>query len=425
MSFRVVYVNIDFSDGQVVVELSGGLAKQEFEASILQALNGLTVSPLSSNIGPSSLSASHLASTATNPSLDGDQMDVAQDENNVDVDVPTENTSTTMSPNASSDVQNLFQDRRRRLGAEKQEKEDDEKAKRKAKTESSQQAIEVAPGSVKAKQADYAQQRRKRLLEQKLEHERIMRQIIDDKNARKENEARRKALAKAKAEAYDGADGLIDQQLSDEVHKANTIILGTCALQVRLFDGSTVRKGFMPHDTLRTHVRAWIDEQGPDGDLPYTLKQILTPLPNRTFNISAEDESLASLGLTPNATLVKVPVPGYTLAYTANQGLISRGVSAGYNAILVGVNLITGIIGTTLGIGQPTPPAAVGSGEGAVTREPHATKVGVHVNSLQTPQEHRHQHQLYNGNQVCNLSRFYMRIRARLNPIAQLRTPEG
>lgn len=47
-------------------------------------------------------------------------------------------------------------------------------------------------------------------------------------------------------------------------------------LQVRLFDGSSVRSSFSPLDTIHDGVRPWLDRQCADGTCPYTLKHILT-----------------------------------------------------------------------------------------------------------------------------------------------------
>jgi UBX domain. len=50
-------------------------------------------------------------------------------------------------------------------------------------------------------------------------------------------------------------------------------------LQVRLFDGSSVRSSFTPTQSIRNDVRAWLDQKMEDDNRPYNLKHILTPLP--------------------------------------------------------------------------------------------------------------------------------------------------
>lgn len=331
----------------------------------------------------------------------------------------TSSITSTPSPSSSSTqpsqtVQNLLADRRRRLEIDKREKEEKDKAERKAKAEARKTSVTADPNSAKAKQATYAEQQRKRQQEAKVERERILKQIEHDKIERKEKEELRKALAKAEAEAEgsggsDGAGGLVDQQLSSEMSKGTKAAgVSECPIQVRMFDGSTLRNRFSPEQTVRSEVRPWVDKQRSDGDSPYTFKQILAPLPNRSLSISDEEESLRSLGLTPSATLVMIPVKGYTAAYD-NQGILSKGASAGYSIVSTGAGLVTGAIGTFLGVGQATTP----EGENVVQEstsppapEPGArgTASGINIRTLQDQQGNRDEHQLYNGNQVCDLT---------------------
>lgn len=263
------------------------------------------------------------------------------------------------------------------------------------------------PDSAKAKQATYAQQQRKRQQDAKLERDRILRQIEHDKAERKEKEFQRKASANAQAEGNDGAGGLVDQQLSSEMNCGpRSSDAKECAIQVRLFDGGTTRHKFPSEKTLRTDVRAWVDRERSDGDLPYTFKQILAPLPNRTFSISEEEESLQSLGLAPSATLVIVPIQGYTTAYGGNQGILSRGAAAGYNVVSVGAGLVTGAFGTVLGLGQATAQGEEPTNRESTTQieapgsEHRGAASGINIRTLRDQQENQEDHHFYNGNQV-------------------------
>lgn len=176
----------------------------------------------------------------------------------------TSNAIQSMASSASAEgqpshaVQNLLADRRRRLETDKKEKDAAEKAERKAKAEARKEAMVVAPDSAKAKQATYAAQQRKRQQEAKLERDRILKQIEHDKAERKEKEERRKAIIKPEAEGNDGAGGLVDQQLASEVNFPKSTRSRDCAVQVRLFDGSTVRNRFPSDQTLRGNVRPWM-----------------------------------------------------------------------------------------------------------------------------------------------------------------------
>ena len=298
----------------------------------------------------------------------------------------------------SQAVQNLLADRRRRLEIDKKEKDTAEKAERKSKAEARKEAMIMAPDSAKAKQATYAVQQKKRQQEAKLERERILRQIEHDKAERKEKEARRKAIAKTEAEGMDGAGGLVDQQLTSEVSSLKSTRSKECAMQIRLFDGSTIRSRFPSDQTLRGNVRQWVDHHKSD-DVPYTFKHVLTPMPNRTLSISEEEETLQSLGLTPSATLVIVPVQGYTNAYNDGQGIVSKGASAGYNVVSAGAGIITGALGNFLGFGRATAPGDIPE---ARNDEADTTGVGsgINIRTLRDQRANQDDHQLYNGNQV-------------------------
>ena len=301
----------------------------------------------------------------------------------------------------SQAVQNLLADRRRRLEIDQKEKEAAESADRKAKADARQAAIMTDPNSAKAKQATYAAQQRKRQQDAILERERILRQIEHDKVERKEKEEQRKALARAEVQEKDDS-ALADEQLKNEINRPRPTRSKECAIQVRMFDGGNIRHKFSSEATLRTDVRAWIDKERLDGDIPYTFKQILTPLPNRTLSISDEEESLHSLGLTPSATLVMVPVQGYTAAYD-HQGLVSRGASTGYNVISGGAGMITGALRTILGFGQATAQTNEAEGNsvgGDTTPETRGAGSSINIRTLRDQREGREDHQLYNGNQV-------------------------
>ena len=304
----------------------------------------------------------------------------------------------------SQAVQNLLADRRRRLEIDRREKGAAEKAERKAKAEARKEAMTVAPDSARAKQASYAAQQRKRQQEDKLERERILSQIEHDKSERKAKEERRKATAKAESDNTDGTRELIERQLASEIGSPRSTKPRDCAVQIRLFDGSTIRSRFLSDQTLRGNVRPWIDSTKSD-DIPYTFKQVLTPMPNRTLSISEEEENLESLGFSPSVTLVIVPVQGYTAAYSGGQSIISKGVSVGYNVMSAGAGIVGGAFGTLLGLGQATTPGELPDTHDTRTQgiaEADSTGTGANINirTLRDQRNDQDDQQLYNGNQV-------------------------
>lgn len=286
-------------------------------------------------------------------------------------------------------------------------KDDREKADGEIGSESRRQEIIVEPDPAKVKQAQYAQQQRNRKKEAKLERERILRDIENNKAERKAKEERRKALARIEAEANDDAGKLASQQLARKASQPQQKSSEDCAIQVRLFDGGTVRHRFPANQSLRSHVRLWIEEQKLDGGMPFTFKHILVQSPNRSFSMTEEHQSLQSLGLTPSATLIITPVQGYATAYAGGQNILSRGLFAAYSLIVSMIGLVTGALGTFFGTGgtvtagsEEELPSAVEHGppsqRGVVDARPR-----IKLRTLRDQGEDHTDHQLYNGNQVC------------------------
>ena len=235
----------------------------------------------------------------------------------------------------------MLAERRQHLEKDRKDKEDAGKANQKAEAQSQREAIDCNPTSAKAQQVDHAKQQQKRKREAILERERILRAIENNKAERKEKEERRKALAYAEAEEKDGSEGLVNRRLMHEMSQRHHKGSNECAVQVRLFDGSTIRYKFPVEQSLRIHVRSWIAEQTSD-DTPYMFKQILTPKPNRNISILEEEQSLFFLGFFPSVTLVMIPVQGYTSAYTGDRNIFFRGVLAAHNVINSGLRMVTG-----------------------------------------------------------------------------------
>lgn len=414
-------------NGRLVIDLRAGEKKDQFKAAVLRALSSrsseVQAQPETSNSGHQIGSSTSLCPPPQSPTLDTDtnaspsstvNLANMNQRDNRDVDptvavasnVVQSIATTSASPGIqpSQTVQNLLADRRRRLEIDKKEKDAAERAERKAKADARKEAMVAAPDSAKAKQASYASQQRKRQQEVKLERERILRQIEHDKAERKEKEDRRKAVAKAEAEGTDGAGGLVDQQLATEVSPPKVMRSSDCAVQVRLFDGSTIRTRFPSDQTLRGNVRPWIDQRKSD-DVPYTFKQIFTPMSNRTFSITEEEQTLQSVGLSPSATLIIVPIKGYTAAYNGGQGIVSKGASAGYNIVSAGAGIVTGTIGTLLGLGRANAPEELPGGHestmlGNADANTTGTGSGINVRTLQDQRDNQDSHQLYNGNQL-------------------------
>ncbi|KAJ5566369.1 hypothetical protein N7535_008007 [Penicillium sp. DV-2018c] len=173
-------------------------------------------------------------------------------------------------------------------------------------------------------------------------------------------------------------------------------------LQVRLFDGSSVRSSFTPTQTIRDDVRPWLDAKMEGDKRPYNLKHVLTPLPSETLSASQEAQTLRDLGLGSTANLVMVPVSTYTDAYSAAGSLPVRGISAIYSLASSAASTATGIVGSFLGYGSAEvasePASSSAPPAGGNTQRPRTG--GPNIRTLRDQQDERGNSQLYNGNQL-------------------------
>ncbi|KAL8994910.1 MAG: hypothetical protein Q9169_005246 [Polycauliona sp. 2 TL-2023] len=373
-------------NGQLITHLEAGVDYEPFKNAIFEALSQKPTD-IQSDVSPT---------PRRSPSSSFSQQEAATS-------TATPQQESTIPGPVSSSLQQVMEDRRKRLEADKAAKDAAEKERRKSIAQARRDAANGSTskaGDPISNQSLYAQQQRKRKLEAKAERERILREIENNKAARKEKEIERRALAKAVAE-----DAEKETELSSTKPSTAWATPGQqCSLQVRLFNGLTIRGKFDPQENLSRNVRAWIAEQRTDGDTPFTLKQIVAPLPSRTITISEEEQSLYSLGFLPSATLVMVPIQGYTNAYASNQGIVGKAVSMGYNAASAGGTLVTGALGSVLQFGRAPAEAEQASIPEGSSTTPGPTKGSGHPKFGTLRQREDIDHQLYNGNQVQEAS---------------------
>lgn len=180
-------------------------------------------------------------------------------------------------------------------------------------------------------------------------------------------------------------------------------------LQVRLFDGRSIRSSFTPTQTIRNDVRPWLDEQMTDDKRPYNLKHVLTPLPSRTLSVAEESQALQDLGLGSTANLVMIPVASYTEAYAAAaaNSLPARGISAVYNMVTSVASSATSFVGSFIGYGSSAPenttqaPSSPTPPPSETTRRRRTS--GLNIRTLHDQRDERDDSQFYNGNQVSDL----------------------
>ncbi|KAF2034463.1 hypothetical protein EK21DRAFT_108081 [Setomelanomma holmii] len=274
-----------------------------------------------------------------------------------------------------------------------------------------------ATHSVTSAQQDARDMLRKKKREEAEELARIKARIEQDK-------AERKAQAEARRLEREQEHG---KEAQAETHVRTTPSsrgsqAKTVNLQVRLFDGRTIRLTFPRTANLQDNVRKWVDEEfaklpKDDPEInnarlpPYYFRHILPPQPSRELSAGDESQSLGDIDLAPSATLVLVQVKGYTEAYAGGGGGVvgtATGLVGGAFGLL---SSTVGYVGSTLGsvIGYGSAPAAeaqggqtTGSSQGQRSQQPSSSdSASIRVRTLadQRAREPRDQ-QFYNGNQL-------------------------
>lgn len=285
----------------------------------------------------------------------------------------------------STQANTLLAERARRLEADRLRREADEKAARLARKKAREDAAAASQRQTttttdrnedqKARDA-WVYQQKQRKEEAKLEKQRVLQQIESDRQERKLAALRRK----------EGAGGVGGPEFSEMLAEsgsravAHGIPTGSCALQIRLFDGSSIKGKFAADADLATAVRTWVREASPAGgaDIPYSFRQILAPKPSRTIEVGEEGRSLGDLGLVPSATLVLVPVEGAVQAYSGNGGYIGSTVNwIGSTAYAFGYSLLGAIpFFASSSSSTSTPSSGVGVRVGGATGGPYMAGTG-------------------------------------------------
>ena len=260
----------------------------------------------------------------------------------------------------------------------------------------------------KAQRADYIRMQREREQKARDERERIKAQIKADREERRRLDELRKQGHQAPSETDTPPSSSAYARSGSTRWNANAEV----RVQVRTFDGSTLRNTFPPASTITDRLRPWIDD-ATSNNIPYNLKVVLTPLPNRTIEAGEEDTSLSDLGIQGSCTLIMVPVKGYVESYGGGtSGLMGQnGVLGGVGGMVSGgYNLVSGTAGWALGgvksilgygsgqaqertLGGATP-------EGASQGQGPPKNMRVRTLADQRAEEAKKDQQFYNGNQL-------------------------
>jgi UBX domain len=258
----------------------------------------------------------------------------------------------------------------------------------------------------------WAAKQRQRNIDARKDRDRVLAQIEADKQARRDREAARKQDSATTAKQTPSSSIPRKPKPQSASKTAN--------IQVRLLNGSTIRKAFAP-STLAAELRPWIDKalkaDGSEGgrrkSVPaYKLKHIPgPPEPARPIDVVDEQRSLQDLELLPSATLVLVPVKGSVDAYggdgeSSGWGLIDLPVAA----VGIVAGAVSGAFGWVTGRGSEQSGETHGiesQGEtrGQSVEQNTGQNGGSGTGRIRTMAEMRAEGdrdatQLYNGNQV-------------------------
>lgn len=240
-------------------------------------------------------------------------------------------------------------------------------------------------------QQDWTRRQRERERQQREERERIKAQIRHDhvERRRQEELRRQPAIGLTCHDAKNPAVSKLAQPNSNEVR-----------IQVRTFEGSTLRSSFPKTATISTHVRPWIDSSA-QQKTPYNLKIILTPLPTRTIEAAEEGKSLDDLDIIGSCTLVMVPVKGFVDSYAPpGSGIIGSAVSGSYSLLSGSVGAVIGGVRSVLGFGQVTGEEPAPSTPKESLSRPSSGEVRVRTLADQRDEAQKKDEQFYNGNQL-------------------------
>lgn len=304
---------------------------------------------------------------------------------------------------------------RRREAARKEREEIEKERRRKEKGKMAAEESQPQDSDPRPKQPDTVKKASQKLAEQKAkareERARVLKLIADDKAERKARDElrRQERELERRAAMGDNVSSPLPETSSTSAPASSAARKhDQCAIQVRLFDGSTIRTRFPSKATLSQDVRKWIDENRTDGKEPYTFKVILTPLPNRAVDHATEEEqSLEALELTPSATLVLTPVDRYSEAYTSMNAGLTNPASRLVTAVLTFVmNILSCIAGGLGGLGS-SGSSGSGSGQEGAQQDLDQSQAsatgrdaGGRIKGFQNPDDRPKDYQLYNGNSV-------------------------
>ncbi|KAG0226575.1 hypothetical protein BGW42_003519 [Actinomortierella wolfii] len=316
----------------------------------LHSTTGTTVPATSSSNAISPVASSPASTPATAPAVaTASPSTPPQQQQNATAAVSTSESTnpptSSSSPSVSATKLKKLQEERR-IQREKEERE--AAKKRELERRANSKALQEAQSELKEKEARKLKEKIEREKREEAEYRKKLKQQLEEDKQRRRAErekAEQERLAAAAAAKHDAGspstgNGAAEVLTPSEVRSQNSglwnarndasssLACESTRLNVRLFDGSSIRNVFQAVDTLST-VRQWIDQNRGEDNTPYNIVQVIPP---RTF--TDEEKSLRDLDLCPSATLVLKPIVRSADAYGGSGGgAVSSLMGLGWSAL--------------------------------------------------------------------------------------------
>ncbi|KAH6855107.1 hypothetical protein B0I37DRAFT_363926 [Chaetomium sp. MPI-CAGE-AT-0009] len=388
-------------DGQLKEYIAAGASKEDFLRRMKAALTTTQPTPdqpLPSQVAPPQPPAMPAPAASTNQPSRAD-------------DSSSSSGQATAPSTTNSGVESMSTAREAR-GREQRKMDEGEKQQATADKGKAKAEAEASGTKKTDEQSKHAAALKKKRSETLGERNRILRAIEDDKIARRAQRqeaeaARRLSMASKERNSAPSAP-------TSQVPLSPSRPSEHCAIQARLFDGSTIRNRFSSSDTLK-HVRRWVDENRGDSKEAYCFKVLLTPLPSKTIDVTEEDKSLQALGLTPSSTLILLRVPKFRAVYSASsrpaagvpQGNFFQRLIAFFLTIITGsFSTVSAFFSTLLSTAGPSttpePSTSRATGSQSQAAADAARRRAGRIAGMEHTDGRRNDQQFYNGNSVSD-----------------------
>ncbi|KAF9284416.1 hypothetical protein BGZ68_004690 [Mortierella alpina] len=260
----------------------------------------------------------------------------------------------------------------------KREKEEREAAKqREIARRSSSKELTDAQRELAEKQNKKLKDKIEKEKREEAEYKKRVKQALEEDKARRKAEKER-AQAAAAATKAQSAPAPEEVLTPSDIRAQNAglaqarndaapaLAFDSSRLNIRLFDGSSIRNTFKATDTLQD-VRNWINENQEGDENAYNIVQLI---PQRTF--TDETKMLRDLELCPSATLVLKKTATSSSAYgAAGDGAVPALMSYGWSAISFAGKLASSAYSTAAyynPLASSSTATSSGSGSSAITR---------------------------------------------------------